>query len=86
HYEPQKIAERKDGLAINAILELDERKLHEIIEGEMVSACGYGPITVAIRASKSLGANEAKLLCYKTSGDITEDYGAVVGYASISIA
>jgi len=85
HYEPQKIAEKKDKLAINAILELNEKKLHEVIENEMISMCGYGPVTVAIKASKSLGASKAKLLCYKTSGDITGEYGAVVGYASISI-
>ncbi|MEM3506526.1 MAG: AmmeMemoRadiSam system protein B [Candidatus Bathyarchaeia archaeon] len=86
HYEPQEIAKKKDELALNAIIELNEKKLHEVIEKESISMCGYGPVTVAINASKSLGANEAKLLCYKTSGDITGDYGAVVGYASVLIA
>ena len=85
HYEPQKIAEKKDKLALNAILELNEKKLHEVIESELISMCGYGPVTAAIKASKSLGASKAKLLCYKTSGDITGDYEAVVGYASVSI-
>jgi len=27
-------------------------------------------------------AKEAKLLCYKTSGDIIGDYSSVVGYAA----
>jgi hypothetical protein len=30
-----------------------------------------------------MGAKEAKLLCYKTSGDITGDYSSVVGYAAV---
>jgi AmmeMemoRadiSam system protein B len=38
-----------------------------------------------ITAAKTLGAKKAELLCYKTSGDITGDYSAVVGYASIAI-
>ena len=38
----------------------------------------------AITAAKALGAKKAQLLCYKTSGDITGDFSAVVGYASIA--
>jgi hypothetical protein len=45
---------------------------------------GYGPVIAAITAAKLLGAEKAQLLCYKTSGDVTGDYSAVVGYASIS--
>jgi len=30
-----------------------------------------------------LGVKEAKLLCYKTSGDVIGDYSAVVGYAAV---
>lgn len=35
-----------------------------------------------VKAMKTLGAEKAKLLAYATSGDITGDYSAVVGYAS----
>jgi len=85
HYEPQKTAEKKDQLAINAILKLDEAELQSVVESRSISMCGYGPVTTAVKASKILGAKEAKLLSYKTSGDITGDYSAVVGYASIAI-
>jgi hypothetical protein len=37
-----------------------------------------------ITEAKGLGAKEAKLLCYKTSGDTTGDYSSVVGYAAVS--
>lgn len=84
HYEPQERAERKDRKAIDAILRLDEEGLYSTVESYGISMCGYGPAMAAITAVKELGAKEAKLLCYKTSGDITGDYSAVVGYASIA--
>jgi AmmeMemoRadiSam system protein B len=84
HYEPQERAERKDRMALEAAVRLDEEQYYSIIEGQAVSSCGYGPTIAAITASKELGAKKAKLLCYRTSGDITGDYSQVVGYASIA--
>ena len=86
HYENQKTAERKDRTVIEAITKLDEDELYRRVEGLGVSMCGYGPTAAAIVASKRLGAVRAELLQYKTSGDITGDYSAVVGYASITIS
>jgi len=83
HYEPQKTAEQKDKAAIEAVLELDEEKLYSTVEEHNISMCGYGPTIAAITAAKALNAKEARLLCYKTSGDVTGDYSSVVGYASI---
>jgi len=84
HYEPHERAERKDKMAINAALQLDEEQYYSAVESYGISTCGYGPVIAAITASKLLGAKKARLLCYKTSGDVTSDYSAVVGYASIS--
>jgi len=84
HYEPQKRAEQKDRKAIDAILKLDEEGLYSTVESYGISMCGYGPAMAVITAVKELGAKKAQLLCYKTSGDITGDYSAVVGYASIA--
>jgi len=84
HYEPQERAEKKDRKAIDAILKLDEEGLYSAVESYGISMCGYGPAMAAITAVKELGAKKAQLLCYKTSGDITGDYSAVVGYASIA--
>ncbi len=83
HYEPQNIANKKDKMAIEAILKLDEELFYSTIETHHISACGYGPVVAAITAAKALNATKAELLCYKTSGDITGDFSAVVGYASI---
>jgi len=84
HYEPQEGAERKDRLAIDAATKMDEELYYSTVESKRITTCGYGPVVAAITAAKLLGAKRAKLLCYKTSGDVTGDYSSVVGYASIS--
>lgn len=84
HYEPQRSAEKKDKAAIEAVLKLDEAQLYSTVEGFSISMCGPGPTMALIAAAKTLDAKKAELLCYKTSGDITGDYSAVVGYASIA--
>jgi len=85
HYEPQEGAERKDKIAINAILKMDEEQLYSAVESYGVSMCGYGPVMAMIVAAKALGAKNAQLLYYKTSGDVVGDYSAVVGYASVAL-
>jgi len=47
-----------------------------------VTMCGYGPVAANLVYSKALGAQNAEILKYATSGDITGDPSAVVGYAS----
>jgi len=85
HYEPQQSASKKDTLALEAVEAMDEAKFYSIIEKQNMSICGYGPIIALITAVKSLGVKEAKLLCYKTSGDVTGDYSSVVGYAAVCL-
>ena len=85
HYEPQRMAEQKDRLVTEAISRLDEASLQRVVESRRVSMCGLGPTSAAIVASKGLGAKRAELLCYKTSGDVTGDYTAVVGYSSFKM-
>jgi AmmeMemoRadiSam system protein B len=84
HYEPQRNAAAKDLMALKAVEAMDEKRFYSIIETQKVTACGYGAIAAVITAAKGLGAKEAKLLCYKSSGDITGDYSSVVGYAAVS--
>jgi AmmeMemoRadiSam system protein B len=84
HYEPQEEAQSKDKQAIEAALQMNEKKFQEIIEERSVSACGYGPVTAMIHAAKLRGAKSGNLLSYQTSGDVTGDKSAVVGYAAAS--
>jgi AmmeMemoRadiSam system protein B len=85
HYEPQERAEEKDKEVLKAVEAMDETRFYSSIETLHVTACGYGPIVALITAAKMLGAKEAKLLCYKTSGDIIGDYSSVVGYAAVCL-
>ena len=83
HYESQEQAEKKDREAIDAVLELDEDKLIDRVRRLDISMCGYAPVIVMISSAKALGAKEAKLIKYQTSGDVTGDKSSVVGYAGI---
>lgn len=83
HYEAQEDAQRKDHLLLDAVEGMDEDKIYSVIQAHRISACGYGPIAALITAAKMLQAEEAKILSYKTSGDITGDYSSVVGYAAV---
>jgi AmmeMemoRadiSam system protein B len=84
HYEPQESAERKDKKALEAIVAMDEARFQSVIEAYNITACGHGPIASLITAAKVSGGREAKLLCYKTSGDVIGDRSSVVGYAAVS--
>jgi AmmeMemoRadiSam system protein B len=83
HYEPQAHAEEKDRKALEAVEAMDEARLVSVVDEQNVTACGVGSIAALIAASKTLGAKKAKLLCYKTSGDVSGDYSSVVGYAAV---
>ena len=83
HYEPNSEAHRKDGELIKTILALDVNRFYTVLERLNVSACGYGAIATMMVAAKNLGATRGELLKYATSGDITGDISAVVGYSSI---
>jgi len=83
HYEPQESAEKKDRKALEAIEAMDEVGFQSAVETYNITACGHGPIVALITAAKGLGGREAKLLCYKTSGDVIGDRSSVVGYAAV---
>jgi AmmeMemoRadiSam system protein B len=83
HYEPQIIATKKDKEALNHIIKLDVEGFYHIIESNNMSICGYGPIAVLIHYAKLSGVSKGNIAAYHTSGDITGDTSAVVGYSSV---
>jgi hypothetical protein len=85
HHESQESARRKDTQAIEAILDLNEDELLKRVGELNISMCGYAPAISLISAAKELGATQAELVKYQTSGDTTGDYSSVVGYAGIII-
>ncbi|MGA6988437.1 MAG: AmmeMemoRadiSam system protein B [Terriglobales bacterium] len=85
HYESDAITRIKDHKAIERVLALDARGLWEVVMNEGISMCGFGPTVVMLTAAKLLGATSATLVKYATSGDVSGDYEAVVGYAGIIV-
>lgn len=85
HYIPQELAKDIDDYVIGSILKLDGREFFFRLSEKNASVCGFGPIATAMAAAKGLGAKKTEMLKYGTSGDITREFGSVVGYASIII-
>jgi hypothetical protein len=85
HYESDAITRVKDHKAIERVLALDARGLWEVVMHEKISMCGFGPTVVMLTAAKLLGATAATLVKYATSGDVSGDYSAVVGYAGMIV-
>ena len=85
HYEDIESAKKKDKLAISAILKLDSHLLMDTVLKSDISMCGYAPTIVMIEAATELGAKNAELVDYRTSGDVSGDYSSVVGYAGIIV-
>jgi len=86
HYEDQETAERKDTMAIQAILALDPQRLMDVCEDHNITMCGIAPTCVMLYAAKALGATRAELIDHTTSGEATGDFSSVVGYAGMTIA
>ncbi len=64
---------------------LSPKNLTRAVSRYRISMCGPGPVMAMLTATSLLGARKATLLKYATSGDITGDYEAVVGYASVIV-
>jgi len=75
-----------DKITIGLVESFDEAGLMKALEKGISEACGGGPIVAAMVASKNEGANNAKVLYYKNSGDVTGDHSAVVGYLSAAFS
>lgn len=85
HYESDTITRVKDHKTIDKVLAMDARGLWEVVMNENISMCGFGPTVVMLTAAKLLGATSATLVKYATSGEVSGDYEAVVGYAGIIV-
>ncbi len=85
HYENQRIGRKKDFQAIEAMVGMDPDALIKRVADQNISMCGYGPASVMLTAARELGAGQAELVKYQTSGDVTGDFNAVVGYAGVLV-
>ncbi len=85
HYESDAVTRVKDHRAIERILTLDPRGLYDVVTGQDISMCGFGPAVAMLTAARQLGAHSAELVKYATSGDVSGDRDMVVGYAGVVV-
>jgi len=79
HYVSQEIAKKNDMKLINSILKFDLDTFYKNVREDQ-SACGFGPIAVAMEYANG---SKTKLLKYDTSATASGDTSKVVGYSSI---
>lgn len=85
HYVPREQAEHDDLTVLAALKNLDTKAFYAVLRDIRPSMCGYGCIAAMAEICRGLGAREARVLLYTTSGDITGDDTEVVGYASMEV-
>ncbi|HEX4546754.1 MAG TPA: AmmeMemoRadiSam system protein B [Candidatus Acidoferrum sp.] len=83
HYEDDATTRFKDHKAIEKLLALDPQGLYDVCRNEEISMCGLGPAVAMLTALNKLGVKKSELVKYATSGDVSGDRDAVVGYAGM---
>ena len=86
HYVSHEQAKELDSMAVRAMLDLDPVGLHAVVREMGISMCGVLPMTLGLMIALELGASKAELAAYATSGDVSGDYGRVVGYAGVLVS
>ena len=86
HFESHDAAAEKDRAVLDQALALDPSQMLRTVDARQVSMCGVLAVATMIHAVTLMGAREARLLKYYTSGDITGDKREVVGYAALRFA
>jgi AmmeMemoRadiSam system protein B/AmmeMemoRadiSam system protein A len=82
HYHPYDEAVKIDHKTLGALQAWDYFSMSRNFEARVWEACGGAPIIAAMIAAERMGANQAVVLKYANSGDITGDHSRVVGYSA----
>ncbi|XOF35352.1 MAG: AmmeMemoRadiSam system protein B [Candidatus Electrothrix sp. YB6] len=85
HYLSRQQASQQDHLALNHILQLDPAGLYDTVLSRRISMCGIMPTTITLLAALELGAEQAELVRYTDSGEVSGDTDQVVGYAGVVV-
>ncbi len=86
HYESQDVTRDKDEEALREVLALSPDNLLAVTARRRISMCGVIPVAVMLHAALALGAEKAELVRHATSGEVSGDYGHVVGYAGVVVS
>jgi AmmeMemoRadiSam system protein B/AmmeMemoRadiSam system protein A len=82
HYHTYGDAEKIDHKTLNALRAWDYFSMSRNFQTRTWEACGGAPIVAAMIYAERMGANQARVLKYANSGDVTGDHTRVVGYSA----
>ena len=85
HFYPQAVAGRLDAEMLARIAAFSPEDVMAAERSGQGYACGAAGVSAVLWAARDLGANQAVVLDYRTSADMTGDPTSVVGYGSAAI-
>lgn len=85
HFRSEADARKLDAAMLERIEAFDPAGVLEVEEQKLGFACGRGAVAAVLWAAARLRADQVRVLKYSTSGDVTGDRTAVVGYAAAVI-
>ncbi len=85
HYYDQQVAVALDRNMLKQVEAFDPAQAFDVERSGRGYACGLGALAAVMWAAKELGADRVEVLRHATSGDVTGDYSAVVGYGAAAI-
>ena len=82
HFYSQPLAEQLDAEMLRRVEAFDPAAVLRAAATGQGQACGSGVIAAVLWAARALGANQARVVCRATSGDVSGEYEQVVGYGA----
>jgi hypothetical protein len=82
HYHVYDDAVTIDHKTLGALQSWDYFSMSRNFQSRIWEACGGAPIVAAMIYAERMGANQARVLKYANSGDVTGDKSRVVGYSA----
>jgi hypothetical protein len=82
HYHAYDDAVTMDHKTLDALEKWDYFSMSRNFQPRVWEACGGAPIVTAMIYAERMGANQARVLKYENSGDVTGDHARVVGYSA----
>lgn len=82
HFYPAAEANRLDQAMLEAIASFDPAQVLQVQHSGKGQACGLLAVLAVMSAARQLGATQAHVFKYATSGSTSGDYSRVVGYGA----
>ena len=82
HFHLYDDAVKIDHKTLDAMQSWDYFSMSRNFQSRIWEACGGAPIVATMIYAERMGANQARILKYANSGDVTSDHSRVVGYSA----